>query len=880
MPLPVSDRGTPVKSDALTPAMRQYARFKREQPDAILLFRMGDFYEMFYEDAKTASRVLGITLTARTKGVPMAGFPHHAAAGYIRKLIRANYRVAVCEQVQDPKEARGVVDRDVVQIVTPGTVIDEEFLESKEANHLVSIFIEGPQAGISWVDLSTGRFHVHETLDSEVAEMLSVLAPSEILLPESEDPQAERPSWLRDIHAMVSRAPGWTFNRDEAYKSLTRHFQTSSLDGFGCEDLTSGISAAGALIAYLGETQKVHLAHIGRIVRHHPENFMHLDRSTRYSLELVRTMRTGEREGSLLWVMDRTVTAGGGRLLRAWLLSPLRDVERIRARLDGVEEFFSQGLMRGEVREALKSVHDVERLTTRVATRRANARDMAVLGQSLLALPALKGLLADVRSDMLVGLRERVDPIDELAVLIQTAVAPDPPFGLHDGGIIRKGYSAELDEIRSIASGGKQWLADYQASESQRTGIPSLRVGFNKVFGYYIEITHTHAGKVPDNYTRKQTLKNAERYITPELKEYESKVLSADERAKDLEYELFVAVREQAAGFIHRLQQTARALAALDVMAGLAQTAAENRYVRPRMTDDTTLIIRNGRHPVLEQTLVEEKFVPNDADLDTETRQVAIITGPNMAGKSTYIRQVALIVLMAQMGSFVPATEATIGTADRIFTRVGASDELARGQSTFMVEMTEAANILNNATTRSLIILDEIGRGTSTFDGLAIAWAVGEHIHEKVGARTLFATHYHHLTDLAILLPRVVNYNIAVREWKGDVIFLRKIVEGATDKSYGIHVARLAGIPSEVVKRASVILANLEEEELDLRGKPKLAQTKGEDGAAAGHVQLGLFGPQPNPVVEELRDLDLDNMTPTDALLKLKQLKDELDGGS
>ena len=866
-----------MKTDSLTPAMRQYDRFKREHPDAILLFRMGDFYEMFFDDAKTASRVLGITLTARTKGIPMAGFPYHAAASYIQKLIRANYRVAVCEQVQDPREARGLVDRDIVQIVTPGTVLDENFLESRQANFLASIFADGPRAGIAWVDLSTGHFFVHELPTKELGEMLSMLTPSEILLPESESPDEPRAPWLADTTAMVSRAPLWSFSRDEAHKSLTRHFGTTGLDGFGCEDLDVGVSAAGGLIAYLNETQKVHLSHITRLVRYHPESFMHLDRSTRYSLELVRTMRSGEREGSLLWVIDRTVTAMGARLLHGWVLSPLREVERIRERLDGVEEFFTQGLQRGELREALKSVHDVERLTTRVATGHANGRDLLVLGQSLSALPKLKQFLANARSQMVVALRDQVDPVEELAELVRRAVAPEAPLSLHDGGLIRKGYSEELDELRSIAGGGKQWLADYQATEAKRAGIPSLRVGFNTVFGYYIEITHTHASKVPENYTRKQTLKNAERYITPELKEYESKVLSADERARKLEYELFVEVREKAAAFVERLQQTARALAALDLVSSLAQVAAENRYVRPQITDDAVILIRDGRHPVLEQTLVGEKFVPNDTKLDSQTRQVAIITGPNMAGKSTYIRQVALIVLMAQMGSFVPASEATVGVADRIFTRVGASDELARGQSTFMVEMIEAANILNNATPRSLIILDEIGRGTSTFDGLAIAWAVGEHIHEKVGARTLFATHYHELTELALLLPRVVNCNVAVREWKDDVIFLRKIVEGATDKSYGIHVARLAGIPPEVVGRARVILANLEEEELDLRGKPKLAQLEGQKTAASAHVQLGLFGPQMHPVAEELQKLDVDSMTPLDALVKLKELREKLD---
>jgi DNA mismatch repair protein MutS len=865
-----------VKTDSLTPAMRQYERFKREHPDAILLFRMGDFYEMFFDDAKTASRVLGLTLTSRTKGIPMAGFPWHMASSYIQKLIRANFRVAVCEQVEDPKEAKGLVDRDVVQVITPGTVLDENFLESRQANFLASVFADGGRAGIAWVDLSTGQFLVHEIPAADLGEMLSMLTPSEILLPESGAPDEPRAPWLTETTAMVSRAPLWTFGRDEAHKCLTRHFRTSGLDGFGCEGLDVGLSAAGALMAYLNETQKVRLSHITRLLRYHPESFMQLDRSTRYSLELVRTMRSGEREGSLLWVIDRTVTSMGARLLHGWVLSPLSEVERIRERLDGVEEFFTQGLRRGEFRDALKSVYDVERLTSRVATGRANARDLLVLGQSMSAIPALKQHLADARSSMVVALRDQVDPVEELAELVRRAVAPDPPMSLHDGGLVRQGYSPELDELRSIAGGGKQWLVDYQASEAKRTGIPSLRVGFNSVFGYYIEITHTHAEKVPDNYTRKQTLKNAERYITPELKEYESKVLSADERARKLEYDLFVEVREKAAAFVERLQRTAHALATLDVLSALAQVAAENRYVRPQITEDIVILIRDGRHPVLEQMLVGEKFVPNDTKLDSEKRQLAVITGPNMAGKSTYIRQVALIVLMAQMGSFVPASEATVGVADHIFTRVGASDELARGQSTFMVEMIEAANILNNATRRSLIILDEIGRGTSTFDGLAIAWAVGEHIHEKVGARTLFATHYHELTELALLLPRVVNCNVAVREWKDDVIFLRKIVEGATDKSYGIHVARLAGIPPEVVGRARVILANLEEEELDLRGKPKLAQSEGPRSGASAHVQLGFFGPQPDPVREEIERLDVDGMTPVEALLKLKELREKL----
>ena len=864
-----------MKDESLSPAMQQFARFKREHPDAILLFRMGDFYETFFDDAKLASQVLGLTLTSRQNGIPMAGFPHHAAASYIRRLIQANHRVAVCEQVEDPKTAKGLVDRDVVQVVTPGTVTDESYLDSREANYLLCVFAEGPKAGLAWADLSTGRFTVHETLATGVAELAEMLSPSEVLLPETDRMDAAREPWLADSTAMISRAPAWTFGRDEARKVIAKHFGVLTLDGFGCEDLTAGLSAAGALLAYLTGTQKVHLAHITRLERWHPESFMHLDRSTRYSLELVRTMRTGEREGSLLGVLDRTATAMGARMLHDWILAPLRDVERIRERLEGVEELFTQGLRRGELREGLKSVFDVERLTSRVATARANARDLLALGQSLAALPGLRGTLADVRAGALIRQRDLVDPVEDLATLIAKAIVSEPPVTIHDGGIFRKDYSVELDELTSLLHGGKQWIAEYQSAEAKRTGIPSLRVGFNQVFGYYIEVTNTHAGKVPDNYTRKQTLKNAERYVTPELKEYESKALSAEERAKHLEYTLFVELRDRAATYVSRLQQTAHALATLDVLASLAQVAAENRYVRPAITEDRMLRIKDGRHPVLEQVLVMEKFVPNDAFLDGDTRQIAIITGPNMAGKSTYIRQVALIVLMAQMGSFVPAAEATLGVADRIFTRVGASDELARGQSTFMVEMTETANILNNATPKSLVILDEIGRGTSTFDGLSIAWAVGEHLHEKVGARTLFATHYHELTELALMLPRVVNCNVAVREWKDDVIFLRKIVEGATDKSYGIHVARLAGIPPAVVARARTILANLEEEELDPGGKPKLAHGAAGKFTGPAFVQLGLFA-QPHPAVEELKSLDVDRMTPLEALTKLKEIRDQL----
>ena len=866
---------------ARTPVMRQYEEIKSQYRDMILLFHMDDFYEMFHDDAKVAARVLGLTLTSRSKGekaIPMAGVPVHSVHNYVKRLIEAGHKVAVCDQVQDPKEAKGIVDRDVTRVITAGTLTEDALLESKDHNYLVAVLPGDGQAGLSWVDLSTGEFNVADARVGKLADELARLNPSEVLLPESmrTEREDEIERLRQETRAMITFRPDWAFGRDAARKTVLEHFGVKTLDGFGCESLGPALSAAGATLQYLQETQKIPLGHIRRLKRFSDDDRVALDRPTRISLELIRTMREGESRGTLFWLLDKTATPMGGRLLKEWLIGPLRSREDILTRQDGVEEFFRDRSLRRRVRDALKTVYDIERLTARVATGRANARDLVALRRSLEPLPALKEELAAGNTVRLRAVAEGLDPVEEARTLIAAAVAPEPPATLKEGGLIRTGYSAELDELRSIQRDGKSWIARFQAQESKRTNIPTLKVGYNKVFGYYIEVTHAHAEKIPAEYVRKQTLKNAERYITPELKEYETRVLTAEDRARELEYDLFVKTRQETDKYTPRLQETARALAELDVLATLAEVAEENRYVRPDVTDGHELRIVNGRHPVLEKT-VAEAFVPNDTDMDGESVQMMIITGPNMAGKSTYIRQVALIALMAHMGSFVPADSARIGLVDRIFTRVGASDELSRGRSTFMVEMTETANILNNATDRSLIILDEVGRGTSTFDGVSIAWAVAEHIAQRLKSRTLFATHYHELTELALMYNAIRNYNIAVREWQDEIIFLRSIVEGGTDKSYGIHVARLAGVPREVIERAKVILNNLEAATLDENDKPKFAVAARKNRSKPTEIQLALFGGESDVVADALRRIDLNALTPLDAMKKLEELKQLLE---
>jgi len=858
--------------------MQQYKRLKAEYPDAILFFRMGDFYEMFYDDARTASKVLGLALTSRSKGegaVPMAGVPYHAIDTYLAKMIRAGYRVAICDQVEDPALAKGLVKRDITRLVTPGTLTDDALLEDKENNYLAAVHLDGQKAGLAWVDLSTGAFFARDLPRTAVLDELTRLRPRECLMAEgASEAAADFVAALREATgALVSERSAFVFDREEAERLLLAHFAAASLDGFGVADLGCGISAAGAVIDYLQETQRTSLAHIRRIERVESGRWMHLDETTQRSLELVETLRERRRENSLLAVLDRTTTSAGARLLRQWILCPLARREAIEARLGAIEELLSARELRAELVKHLAETSDIERIVGRVATNRAGPRDMLALGKTLAQIPAVKARLVGRQSELLAQIEADLDLLGDVRELLAAAIAADAPLKLADGGVIKPGYNAEIDRLRGIGSSGARWLAEFQAGEVQRTGIPTLKVGFNKVFGYYIEITNTHRERVPAEYVRKQTIKSAERYITPQLKEHETEVLSAEEKAKALEMRLFEEVRLRVAAEIPRLQKTADALARLDVLLALARAASDRGYTRPRIVDEPVLDIRDGKHPVLEQILGSE-FVPNDVALGGEAPRIGLITGPNMAGKSTYIRQVALLALMAHMGSYLPARSATVGLVDRIFTRVGAADELARGRSTFMVEMTETANILNNATARSLVILDEVGRGTSTFDGVALAWAATEHIARRIGCRTLFATHYHELTELAEILEGVANFNVAVREWQDQVVFLHKIVAGGTDKSYGVHVARLAGVPKEVVDRAREILSELEAAHLDPSGRPRIAPAA--PGPSVRTVQLTLFEGAGSAIVEELKRLDLDRMTPLEALAKLKELKDGL----
>jgi len=865
----------------VTPMMKQYQDAKQACGDALLLFRMGDFYELFYDDAKTAAVTLGLALTSRDKGknaIPMAGFPHHQLDSYLGKLIAAGMRAAVCEQVEDPKKAKGLVRREVTRIVTPGTVTDEALLDPRESNFLAAVVggnsSDDEMAGIAWVELSTGRFIAAGLPLRLVADQLARIAPAECLTVED---AAALPAAL-DEKMMVTRRPAWAFSQQNAQDTLSKHFGTATLEGFGWQldrpADAQAVRAAGAVLDYLTETQKTSLEHVDRLVPYRTSGTLEIDQSSRRSLEISRTIRDGRREGSLLAVLDRTVTAMGSRMLADWVANPLTDPAAIRARHDAVGELFGEVSLSAELHDALRKVYDVERLLGRVATGRASPRDLSFLGRTLRCLPEFKAKLTALKSRLLGELENRIDLCVELRSRLEATLLDDCPLGSRDGGFIRAGFNEQLDALRELTHGGKQWLAQYQAEQAKRTGIANLKIGFNKVFGYYIEVTHTHHEKVPEDFIRKQTLKNAERYITPELKEYEEKVLTADERSKELEYELFLELRNAVAESRNRMQSTAAALAQVDVLVALAELARSRNYCRPEMVDRPVLKIIDGRHPVLEVIEPEGTFVPNDTTAGGDSGTILLITGPNMSGKSTYIRQVALITLMAQIGSFVPAREATIGIADRIFARVGASDELTRGQSTFMVEMTETARILNTATEHSLIILDEIGRGTSTYDGISLAWSVVEYLHEHIGCRTLFATHYHELTDLEQSFRSVSNLNVAVREWQDEVVFLHKIVPGSADKSYGIHVARLAGVPREVVERSKDILARLEEEHLDSTGRAKIARPV--ETTKVGQVQLTLFGPAEHPLMDELRQVDLNNLTPIEAMQLVQQWQELL----
>jgi DNA mismatch repair protein MutS len=876
---------------------RQWWEVKRHHPNAILFFRMGDFYEMFFDDALQASEALEITLTTRGKGTdspaPMCGVPHQTGDQYVARLVRLGFRVAICEQVEDPRTAKGVVRREVVRVVTPGTMTDPRELDAKANNYLAAVRVLGGRVGLAYVDVSTGEFLLSEVSADRAAEtgrdQFSRFSPREVLVPEGATDSV--PFALPDPPPLLTPVPEWHFGLDEARGLLERHLGVARLDGFGVAGRDAGLAAAGALLGYVQETQKATLDHIDRIQLHDPATSMVVDDTTRRNLELFANARDGSRRGTLLEIVDHTVTAMGGRLLRGWLLAPLLDVGSIAARQAAVGALVDTPAAHRRLRESLRGVRDLERLVGRVTVGTANPRDLAALRDSLLALPAVRDAAAAETSARLGELAEKLDVLPELAAKLAKAVVPEPPLAMREGGIIAEGYHRELDEIRSAGREGKDTLARLETRERERTGIGSLKVRFNQVFGYYIEVSKANLHLVPEDYERKQTLANAERYVTPELKEWERKVLSSEDRARALEYDLFVALRSEVAARAPAIRASAVVVAELDALGSFAEAAVRGDYVRPRVDEGDGLAIVEGRHPVVER-LVGGTFVPNDVKLDGDER-ILIVTGPNMGGKSTYLRQVALITLMAQAGSFVPAREAHIGRVDRIFCRVGASDNLAGGESTFMVEMTETANILNNATPDSLVVLDEIGRGTATFDGLSLAWAVVEQLHDspRLRAKTLFATHYHELTELALTLDRVRNLHIAAKEHGSQVVFLHKVRPGPSDRSYGIQVARLAGVPRQVTERAFEILENLQREEFGRDGLPKLARHRAE-GSAPGQIPLfvpasadSVLTERHRRLLEALRETDPVNLTPMEALGRLSELKaladdpDDDDGG-
>jgi DNA mismatch repair protein MutS len=863
----------------LSPAMEQYMRFKREHDDAILFFRMGDFYEMFFDDAREAARLLGLTLTSRNHGktsgdIPLAGVPHHAMEGYVARLIGMGRKVAICEQVEDPKKAKGIVKRDVVEVVSPGTALSDSMLDGQRNNYTAAVSLVGDTAGLAWVDLSTGDFLVDELPADQWIDEIERTMPAEIVVADDLADDALGQLARRVPAAAQSRVEGWRFEAETARRTLLEQFDVRSLKGFDCDDLDAGVRAAGAALAYLQENQRAAVTHIHRLRRRRRDDCLLLDATAQRNLDLLSNQQDGGREGTLLHVLDRARTAMGSRLLRQWLLAPLRDPQAIGDRLDAVAALVEGRTTRARLREQLERIGDIERMMARVCCRRAAPRDLAGLAASLEALPDVAAAAGAGEAPLLrdlSGAQLPMQAVGELAALIRGALVDEPPASLADGGVIRDGFHDELDELRAVSSGGRDWIARMQAGERERSGISSLKIGYNQVFGYYIEVSKANLDKVPDDYTRKQTLANAERFITPELKEQEAKVLQADERIGQLEAELFAQVRDRAAGWSRPVQQAAAAVAQIDLLATFAEIADAEDYVRPDVDNGTLIDIEAGRHPVVERQLQQGRFVPNDVRLDSEAEQVLLVTGPNMAGKSTIIRQVGLIVILAQMGCFVPARRARIGVVDRLFTRVGASDNLVRGESTFMVEMNEASTILNNAGPRSLILMDELGRGTSTYDGLSIAWSIVEYLHDNGVARprTMFATHYHELTDLANRMTRVRNVNVVVREEGDRVVFLHRLAEGPCDRSYGIHVAQMAGMPGAVVGRAREILARLEREH-------QPATVTRPDSAS----QMDLFGAGPSAEVrgllEELRSLDVDRTTPIDALQWLQRWQQTL----
>lgn len=817
----------------LTPGMRQYMDAKRSlTKDTLLMFRMGDFYEMFFEDAKIASSLMNVVLTSRA-GAPLCGVPYKAVRLYIPKLLAAGYKVALADQLEDARFAKGLVKRDITEVITPGTLMEDSMLDDRRSNYLAAILPSKGRWGLATLELTTGEFRLAEIAPESLDAELTRLKPAETLAPASVLERWQLEGFPKEVPRNLNwtSLEDWHFDIEVCRKDMLRHFQVASLDGFGCRGYETAIGAAGAILHYTCTNLRKDAANITRISAYQPEDCLVLDRISQRNLELVEPIFTGEKNNTLLSVMDETVTPMGARMLREWLLRPLNNLHDILERQDAVEDLFSHPMLLGELREMLAAIRDIERTITRLAVgSNASARDLLVLKRGLEMVPGLRTLLSDASAQLLHNEADELEELPELTELIGRAIVDEPPATIHDGGIFREGFNQELDTLRHASTEGKDWIAQYQLQEQQRTGIKSLKVRFNKVFGYFIEVSKSFLDIVPQEYIRKQTIVNGERFITPELKEIEDKVLGSDEKSQALEYELFQELRQRVCTHLQQIQKTARAVAAVDCLGSLAQVAIQYNYVRPEVVEETVLDIRDGRHPVLDARMTDSAFVPNDCLLDTSSNQIGLITGPNMAGKSTFIRQVALLVIMAQMGSFIPVRKARIGMADRIFTRVGAADDLSRGQSTFMVEMVETANILNHATPRSLIILDEIGRGTSTFDGLSLAWAIAEFLHDTPTskARTLFATHYHELTDLALTKPGVKNYNVLVREQGEEILFLRKIAPGIADKSYGIHVARLAGIPRQIIDRAAQVLENLEATEFDEldRTKPRLAETK------------------------------------------------------
>jgi DNA mismatch repair protein MutS len=856
--------------------MRQYHDLKNKYQDAVLFFRLGDFYEMFGEDAKRAAKILDIALTSRNKGggekIPMAGVPYHSAASYIEKLIKKGIKVAICEQLEDPSESSGIVERDVIRVVTPGTVIENEILSENENNYLAAVFKYGDYYGFSYTDISTGEFYLTEfsaEKTNKLKDEINRISPRELLL----DEQTASSKLINELHNQYN----FTLNIlgqkkfERLYQGLLDHFKLKSLEGFGCEEMKAAVYAAGQVLSYLSETQKRTINQITNLKAYHLEDYMVLDSASRRNLELSSTIRDNQRSGSLLSILDQTVTSMGAREIKKWINQPLVQKNEITKRHDALAEIIDNYMILEKLRAELSEIYDLERIMSKITYQSANARDLVALRNSLAKLPAVKKLMAELQSGLLSEMQADFDLLEDIYNVIDNSIKNEPPTTITEGGIIKDGYDSKLDELRSLVSSGKDWISALQKEEREKTGINTLKVGFNKVFGYYLEVTNSHTDKVPARYERKQTLSNSERYIIPELKEKESEVLGAEEKINDLEYKLFVEIRDEIAAEVERINKTAAVIAKIDVLLSFSYLAIENNYNRPKINNGAEIKIKDGRHPVVEK-MFEEQFVPNDCYLNQSDQRFIIITGPNMSGKSTYMRQVALIVLMAQIGSYVPAAEAVIGLTDRIFTRVGASDDLTTGQSTFMVEMNEVANIVNNSTEKSLIILDEVGRGTSTYDGVSIAWSVSEYLNnpERIGARTLFATHYHELTRLEDEYQGIKNYNVLVEEDSDGVHFLHRIVPGRANDSYGIEVARLAGLPEEIIISAQKILERLEENnKMPVR---KLEKTIADDK----HQQLPLFNTEKSPILKKIDEQDILEMTPMDAMNFLYNLKKDL----